>query len=258
MLNGIDISFWQEGIDWTKVKKDFVFIKATEGVDYSDPRFEDNKYGCIRNKLIRGYYHFFRCNLNPTRQALNFLNHWDNPELPPVLDAEDDYGRKIVGNQKALDNIMIWLNTVESLTKRVPIIYTGSWFWNNLPLKDMNRYPLWIAQYTTAPKPTVPRGWKDWTFWQYSSSGVVDGIHNKVDMNWFHEDQFGDLINNGESYYFGKVTTLLGLNIRECANILCKKVGSLYYGAVVKIYEERNGWGRIDSGWVSLTYIQKL
>ena len=35
-------------------------------------------------------------------------------------------------------------------------------------------------------KPTLPRGWFNWTIWQYSDKGEVNGINAKVDMNIFN------------------------------------------------------------------------
>ena len=37
MLNGIDISSWQTGIDLSVVPCDFVVIKATGGIGYVNP-----------------------------------------------------------------------------------------------------------------------------------------------------------------------------------------------------------------------------
>ena len=45
---GIDVSYWDSGIDWPKVRatgQRFVFIKATEGETYTDPTFETNWTG---------------------------------------------------------------------------------------------------------------------------------------------------------------------------------------------------------------------
>ena len=48
---------------------------------------------------------------------------------------------------------------------------------------------LWIAHWTTQSDPIVPGGaWgaNGWTFWQYTSSGVVPGIAGRVDLNRFN------------------------------------------------------------------------
>ncbi|MGH3658900.1 MAG: glycoside hydrolase family 25 protein, partial [Micromonosporaceae bacterium] len=74
-----------------------------------------------------------------------------------------------------------WLDTVEDLTGRTPIIYTGPSFWNDhVGSNAFGRYPLWIAHYTTKPSPIIPVGWTAYTFWQYTSSGRVSGIQGAV------------------------------------------------------------------------------
>ncbi len=60
---GIDVSYWNAGIDWPKVRaagQRFTFIKASEGDGYLDPTFDDNWRGAKAAGLLRGAYHFFR------------------------------------------------------------------------------------------------------------------------------------------------------------------------------------------------------
>ena len=50
-VQGIDVSRYQGKIDWLQVKADkreFVFIKATEGQTYTDPNFAANVKGRCR------------------------------------------------------------------------------------------------------------------------------------------------------------------------------------------------------------------
>ena len=45
---GVDVSNWQGSIDWTKVRgagKTFAFLKATEGKNYVDPTYAQNRQG---------------------------------------------------------------------------------------------------------------------------------------------------------------------------------------------------------------------
>ena len=56
---------------------------------------------------------------------------------------------------------------------------------------------LWIANYLDHEirdndLPLQPKGWQDWTFWQYSEKGSLDGVLNKegtartaVDLNFY-------------------------------------------------------------------------
>jgi hypothetical protein len=50
-------------------------------------------------------------------------------------------------------------------------------------------YPLWIAHWGVT-EPDVPAqewGGRGWTYWQWTSSGSVDGIDTRVDRDRFHE-----------------------------------------------------------------------
>ena len=55
-----------------------------------------------------------------------------------------------------------------------------------------------------------------------------------------------------------KVKVRTSLNVRVGAGVLSKRVGKLYNGDVVTVLEEKNGWCRISSGWVSSLYLRKV
>lgn len=75
---------------------------------------------------------------------------------------------------------------------RPPIIYTAASFWNENVASALpdpawaQKYPLWIAHYTGAPQPSLPRSWGTWTFWQYSDKGSLPGITSRVNLNRFN------------------------------------------------------------------------
>jgi Glycosyl hydrolases family 25 len=59
---GVDVSNHQGDIDWPALagsKIAFAYIKATEGGDFRDKRFQLNWEGAKRAGLARGAYHFF-------------------------------------------------------------------------------------------------------------------------------------------------------------------------------------------------------
>ena len=129
---GIDVSYWDAGIDWPKVRatgQRFVFAKATEGITYKDPTFDDNWFGAKSAGLLRGAYHFFRCNVDAKKQADYFIDYVktvkDNGELPPVLDLETNDG---MTKDKIVPAVKIWLDRVESAFGKKPIIYSGQYF----------------------------------------------------------------------------------------------------------------------------------
>ncbi len=198
---GIDVSYWDAGIDWPKVRatgQRFVVAKATEGITYKDPTFDDNWFGAKSAGLLRGAYHFFRCNVDAKKQADYFIDYVktvkDNGELPPVLDLETNDG---ASKDKIVVGAKIWLDRVEAAFGKKPIIYSGQYFLQDYlvvagggPPAWAKDYPLWLAQYPNqyieGMKPTLPRGWFSYTIWQYSDKGKVNGINASVDMNLFN------------------------------------------------------------------------
>ena len=198
---GIDVSYWDSGIDWPKVRatgQRYVFIKATEGDSYADPTFDDNWRGAKSAGLLRGAYHFFRSNVDPKKQATKFIDYVksmnDNGELPPVLDLETPDGQI---KDKIISRAKTWLDLVEAAFGKKPIIYSGQFFLQDSfseagggPPSWAKDYPLWLAQYPNnyveGSQPFLPRGWFKWTFWQYSEKGIVNGINAKVDLNLFN------------------------------------------------------------------------
>jgi hypothetical protein len=105
-------------------------------------------------------------------------------DLPPVLDLEDTGGLTPA-------DLIAWtqsfLSTTQSLTNRIPMIYTSPNFWRtNLNNSTaFTAYPLWIAQWTSATTPSfpLPGGWTSWTFWQYTDAGSIPGIGGRVDVS---------------------------------------------------------------------------
>jgi lysozyme len=198
---GIDVSYWNAGIDWPKVRaagQRYVFAKATEGDFYADPTFDDNWRGAKSAGLLRGAYHFFRCNVDAKRQANKFIDYVksmnDMGELPPMLDLETNDGQT---RDKIITRIKTWMDIVEEEFNRKPIIYSRALFLQDYfseagggPPAWAREHPLWLAEYPNVyvegSQPALPRGWFQWTFWQYSQTGRVNGINSKVDLDVFN------------------------------------------------------------------------
>lgn len=186
-LPGIDVSHWRGTIDWSAVAADgveFAFVKATEGGDYTDPRFAENWAASKRAGVVRGAYHFFRPQTDAAAQAAHFLRtvQLAPGDLPPVLDVEVTDGRSA---ESIAAGVRTWLQEVERATGRRPIIYTRASFWTAQMGGGFGAYPLWVAHYGVSA-PNIPAGWSRWTFWQHSDAGRVEGVSGGVDLNWFN------------------------------------------------------------------------
>ena len=200
-VSGIDVSYWDSGIDWPKVRatgQRFVIIKATEGETYEDPTFKDNWRGAKTAGLLRGVYSYFHPNQDPKKQADHFINVVgsmnDNGELPPALDLEVSDG---VSKDKIIVRAKTWLDRVEQAFGKKAFIYSSiSFLQTNFselgggPPVWAKEYPLWLAwypnQYVPEMIPLIPNGWFNWTVWQYSNKGILNGINAKVDLDVFN------------------------------------------------------------------------
>jgi lysozyme len=190
-IKGVDVSYYQGTINWTKVKAagiDFAFVRVSDGDTFKDPKFAANWSGTKAAGVIRGAYQFFRPSQSISEQAqlmISAIGTYTPGDLPPVLDVE------VTGNLSPATvaaNVRTWVDKVHTALGVTPIIYTGMYFWRdqvgNPHSFDTN--PLWIAQYTSEC-PDLPTTWAKWQFWQYADQGSVSGITGSgLDMDRFN------------------------------------------------------------------------
>ncbi|MSP91886.1 MAG: hypothetical protein EXR79_08830 [Myxococcales bacterium] len=191
-IEGIDISHWQAAIDWGKVKaagKVYAIIRVSDGM-YKDKTFDFNWPEAKKQGLIRGVYQFFRPGQDPIAQAdllLTKMGKLGPADLAPVADVEATDGKPPV---TVAANLKKWIDHVQAKTGRVPIIYSGAYFWeDNVKSAAFVNHPLWHAQYCSNCCPNIASPWKSWKFWQYTSSGKVGGIAGNVDLNKWNGTQ---------------------------------------------------------------------
>lgn len=186
-VRGIDVSHHQGEIDWKKVKAagiQFAYIKATEGKGMEDEDFEANWAGAKEAGIYRGAYHYFLPRVPVEAQVDQFLSvaKFGKGDLPPALDLEEEKGYT---RAQLRDSSLKWLKLVEKRTGVRPVLYTMPKFAETYLDKEFGKYPLWMAKlnwFWMRP----PSIWKDWTIWQHSHHGKVDGIREEVDLNYFH------------------------------------------------------------------------
>jgi len=191
-IHGIDVSRYQQAIDWDEVKTmkvkeikiGFAFIKATEGTTLADPNFLRNWKKSKKAGVYRGAYHFFTPSKDGRTQAQNFIDNveLDKDDLPPVLDIEQINGTATAQLKKEAKK---WLEVIENHYGIKPIIYTNVDFYKRYLGSEFDEYPLWAAHYYQPYEPRINRGW---VFWQHSDKGRVNGITAKVDFNVFNGD----------------------------------------------------------------------
>lgn len=183
---GIDVSHHQGEIPWEELFKDqhydsiiqFVYCKATEGTDHLDTRWKENRNALNRLNVPNGPYHFFSGKTEALPQAQHFLNNWTAREgdLPPVLDVESEG----FSDEQLIKGMKIWLLEVEKQTGMRPVIYTSLHFFETKFMNEFKEYKFWIAAYSRKPDCIED---SRIIHWQYSESGELPGISEKVDFN---------------------------------------------------------------------------
>lgn len=199
MSNGIDCSHWQGTIKWEQVAAagiEFAIIKATEGTGWLDDQFRNNWNGAKANGILRGAYHYLRPGLDVEDQIDHYtdvVGPLGERDLIPWLDVETAQPGV---NQPAVPLAQVVDEVAEAVSLLVdaydcPVgIYTGKWFWDDLPQPQAGQFgghPLWVATYYKDGKPgnpLLPKGWNKYAIHQHSSMGRVAGIAGNVDLNW--------------------------------------------------------------------------
>ncbi|MGW0043264.1 glycoside hydrolase family 25 protein [Rhodococcus sp. NPDC003348] len=209
-VKGPDVASWQHpggsGIDWFAVRAsghDFAMVKATESLSYVNPYFVQDGIGMRAAGIARGAYHYADPSQSPEAQAAFFASTAApivSGGLPPVLDLEATGG---LPPAALADWTRRYLNSVQALTHKQPIIYTYPNFWRTAMANttEFSNYPLWIADYNGKSQPgPLPGGWTRWTFWQYTSTARIPGVNADIDLN-IYGGGLGDL--GGFSNPFG-------------------------------------------------------
>ena len=188
-MKGIDISSYQQTIDFKKVKNSgiqIVYIKATEGIIYKNPLLKSQYTRAMLAGLKIGFYHYLRAN-DPMLEAKYFLSVIAglSADCKYVIDVEETLGQTIA---KISSNVRVFADYLISNNKEV-CIYTADYFYSNNLNNTVKDIPLWVAHYGVT-KPNVI----NYIGFQYSDSGRVDGINGLVDLDEFISDIFIDSI----------------------------------------------------------------
>ena len=211
MMNGIDISHWQQGLKISKIKCDFVIAKATEGVNFYDSCFEDFMKQAESIGKCMGFYHFAHPERNSAKSEAQFFykhtSKYYNKAIP-ILDWESSGKANVTWAKK-------WLDEIYHLTGVRPLIYmseavANSYNWSTVANAN---YGLWVAKYRdygidrnydmeNAGKKPVVKWWEFYAMWQWTSVGRLDGYAKDLDCDVFYGDR------NAWDRYAGKAETV--------------------------------------------------
>ena len=202
---GVDVSKWQHphrAMNWRALAHAapgfaFTFVKASAGNHRSareaNPWHGRDAAAAKAAGAYVGAYHYatparpvVRNARHEARKAVRAAGVPRAGDLPLALDLESNTHN--LSRRQMARWALTWLQAVERRTGQTPVLYTyPSYFSAHVAaFPAFKRYPLWIAHYGSGlRRPTVPRPWTTWTFWQHSSQGRLPGAETDVDLNVF-------------------------------------------------------------------------
>ncbi|MGN6548361.1 MAG: glycoside hydrolase family 25 protein [Pararhizobium sp.] len=195
-VHGIDVSKYQGDIDWDKARRhgvSFVFIKATEGGDRVDPRFDEYWHEARAAGVAYAPYHFYYFCTPPREQAVWFIRNVPKSavQMPPVIDMEWNPNSPTchIRPEPAFvrRDLKIFSDALEAHYGKKPIIYTTVDFHRQNLAGYFKDHAFWLRSVADHPDKTY--GGRDWTFWQYTGTGIVPGVKGQTDINVFSGDR---------------------------------------------------------------------
>jgi len=185
----IDVSKHQGRIDWKKLKGkiDGAIIRCGYGQDLvkqDDERFKENVEACISLGIPFGVYIYSYATTikgakSEAEHVIRLLAPYKGKLSFPVY-----YDLEEAGTEKgAVERAIVFGDIIEAEGYWCGI-YANQYWWRTHLKNGLDRFTKWVAKYSTQ-KPEI-KGTYD--IWQYTSSGKLDGINGRVDMNYCYRD----------------------------------------------------------------------
>lgn len=193
---GIDVSKFQQEIDWQAVKDDgveFAIIRCgyrgyTGGMLVEDSRFEYNLREAKRVGMPVGIYFFTQAvneieAVEEASMCIALLQGMDL-EYPIFIDTEGSGsgGKGRADNLDPATRTLVceaFCRTIANSGRTAGVYASRNWYYNNIDIRRLeNDFVVWLAEYRDTPK---YEGY--YQLWQYTSKGRVAGIEGNVDRD---------------------------------------------------------------------------
>jgi GH25 family lysozyme M1 (1,4-beta-N-acetylmuramidase) len=169
MLRGIDVSAYQSS-SYDTDGLSFVFIKATEGRSYINPKLAAQTKRARDAGLVVGFYHFLWPG-NLSAQAEYFVSK--APERAGDILAVD-WETTSAGTHASNAEKDLFIRKVKEKRPKNPVVlYCNRNYWLNVDTTSYAGDGLWIADYVTAGKPRIKAKWR---FHQYTDDPLDKNV----------------------------------------------------------------------------------
>ena len=192
---GIDVSRYQEIINWEKVKNagvEFAILrmgyqKGFDGEVLVDPYFEQNVKGCKENDIpIAVYFSSYAKTKEESRNHAKWidenLKQMNLNNLTIAFDWENwtSFNTLSLSLKDINDIADDFMGECENLGYKSMLYGSKSYLediWQN-----SNNYPIWLANYVSKTSYDKP-----YILWQFCQTGIINGIKGAVDINVLYE-----------------------------------------------------------------------
>ena len=188
MVIGADSRYWSGTRFPPAIGVKFYYGKVSDASwkpeDVRHLLLEHQRRACDRRGLPYGGFHYHRQAYSSIAQVDMFAAKLQpGYKLPPALDFEDPYAKVDCGS-----SVLALVREAVAVFGGRPIVYTRKGWWDSWVNAEQaaeiaSLCDLWVAHYTTAAAPLLPRGWSDWQVWQYAGDVTAPGVNAKVDWN---------------------------------------------------------------------------
>ena len=235
VAKGIDVSMHQETVNWSAVAADgysFAFIRVGSAKSGLDPYFAQNMAGAAAAGLKTGVYLYsYAATVEGAMAEAQFTLAAIAPftvNMPVVYDIEDEI-HKNMSTQELVSLVTAYCSVIEN-AGYYPMVYSNK----NMLTTQIGAVPydVWVAQYSDTCEYPNP------AFWQFTSSGSVNGISGNVDLNYQFKDYsniiipYGFTTRNGNTYFYNNYRMQRGWVEYEGNRYFMNADGTLF----------KNGW----------------
>lgn len=188
-IKGIDVSRWQEDIDWECVKEagiEFVMLKIGGNSQKIDPKYKENIKAANEVGIPVGVYYYSKAQNteDAIRDAQFVIENMEGYTIsyPVAIDIEDECQKNL--NRETLGAIAKAFCDEIRKAGYMPMIYCNEdWYKNRIDMSMLENVEKWVARYNYFYDTEIERG-----IWQSSSEGRIPGIQGAVDINFGYKD----------------------------------------------------------------------
>ncbi|MDD6038713.1 MAG: GH25 family lysozyme [bacterium] len=203
-VNGIDVSRWQQTINWNKVKESgvkFAMLRLAYS-QLTDSEFENYYLGATNAGIPVGVYCYTKAKTveDGVAEAQNLIEVLDGRPLtyPIALDLEDGKILQNMSQAKRAELITTFKEIVEDAGYQFVLYANLNWlnYYVDQQMLEDNDVDIWIARYRDQSLGHGYTGNGNVRLWQYTDKGEIDGIldpsgkYIKVDLDVNYEEYF--------------------------------------------------------------------